>query len=163
MFAIGDCVDSGLPPTAHVASSQGIYLGRLFNDASELMFHAVLPHNRLMRRSLPDAATLPVAGDPQAVPQREIEDAFRDCDAFDHRSLGMRMSYLGDGKAVAQVGGATDADGKPLQSPVQTSGTKAYYLWRSVYFSTLLSARNRMLVAFSVLKDAVFGRDASSV
>jgi len=44
---------------------------------------------------------------------------------------------------------------------VQLSGRLAYLLWRSVYATKQVSARNRLLILFDWLKTRLFGRDIS--
>jgi NADH:ubiquinone reductase (non-electrogenic) len=62
--------------------------------------------------------------------------------------MGM-LAYVGGGRAVADLPG------------VKSSGFITFVFWRSVYFSKLMGARNRVLVLFDWLKSRFLGRDLS--
>jgi NADH:ubiquinone reductase (non-electrogenic) len=75
------------------------------------------------------------------------------------------MAYLGASKGVAELKGLL-WDHYPIskQSNENTiiEGTRAFALWRSLYFSRLLSQRNKVQVLFDWFKASIFGRDISS-
>jgi len=140
VFAIGDCAVSGSPPTAQVAYQQGKYLGRMFRFGCEA--------------SIADA---------QAA-------------AFEYNHQGS-MAYVGDGKAAAEVDPnsiAKKLGSSPItnrffwrslygdESHVKLMGAAGFALWRSVYFSKLMSARTRFCVASDWLRTSLFGRPAAS-
>jgi len=61
------------------------------------------------------------------------------------------LAYIGGGEALADL-------------PVATwSGFSTYLFWRSVYFTKVVSLRNRVLVAIDWMKAFIFGRDISKV
>lgn len=71
------------------------------------------------------------------------------------------MAYVGGGKGVAELTSLWDlypsTDGQ-----IKVNGTGAFAIWRSLYFSKLMSARNRSQVSFDWLKASILGRDIST-
>jgi len=136
VFAMGDCAVSGKPPTAQVAYQQGKYLGRMFRFGNE---------ESIM--------------DPQAA-------------TFEYNHQGS-MAYVGDGKAAAEVDPNSIAKKLLLgndfwrslyggESNFKLMGAAGFALWRSVYFSKIMSARLRWCVASDWMRTAMFGRPAAS-
>jgi len=70
---------------------------------------------------------------------------------FQFLNLGI-LAYTGSGSALAQL---TPSPG----STIKGKGAVGFGLWRSVYLSKQISARNRLLVAIDWAKTRVFGRD----
>ena len=68
---------------------------------------------------------------------------------FRYHHLG-NLAYIGGEHAAIDLGG-----GKNI------SGFAAYWLWKSVYFSTSVSTRTRLLLLSDWTRTAVFGRDVS--
>lgn len=142
MWALGDCAFTGAPPTAQVAQQAGKYLGRLFRDV-----------------------VLPKGGAPEPI---GAAAPFK----YDHKGA---LAYVGAAKAVAQV---TNPFGKSKSQDhavwrtlygqwapddeVKVSGVSAFAFWRSVYFSKLLSSRNRSSVAYDWWRTAQYGRDITT-
>ncbi|EFA78337.1 pyridine nucleotide-disulphide oxidoreductase [Heterostelium album PN500] len=131
IWAIGDCSVTPLAPTAQVASQQGRYLGRLFNDISEDL------HQKKQGQMNDQEFTADLKKKP----------------LFKYRHMGT-LAYVGDKSAVFQI---KDADNKTTTS----EGLATFLLWRSAYLSKCLSIRNRVLVAFDWTKASIFGRDVS--
>jgi len=139
VFAIGDCAVSGKPPTAQVAYQQGKYLGRLF---------------RLGQQHL-----IP---DPEA-PKFE----------YNHQGT---MAYIGQGEAATELnpngliklGRSSVTDHFWWRSlygecdQLRIMGPMGFAIWRSVYFSKLVSVRNRWSVASDWMRTSFFGRPACS-
>jgi NADH:ubiquinone reductase (non-electrogenic) len=67
---------------------------------------------------------------------------------FDYRKMGM-LAYIGGGKALADL------------PNTQWSGRAAWFFWRSVYLTKLVSPANKVKVLFDWLKAHLFGRDLS--
>lgn len=59
------------------------------------------------------------------------------------------LAYIGGGEALADLPG------------LKWSGFSTYVFWRSVYFTKVVSFRNRILVAIDWFKAFIFGRDIS--
>ena len=69
---------------------------------------------------------------------------------FDYKHKGI-FAYTGDGHAICQV--------STWRSDIKGTGSKAYALWASVYWSKLLSMKNRACVGFDWFKTKAMGRD----
>lgn len=70
---------------------------------------------------------------------------------FDFKSKG-NLAYLGDWKALydrSSTGGES------------ATGSAAFLVWRSAYFATTLSWRNRILVPFFWFMNWAFGRNVA--
>lgn len=70
---------------------------------------------------------------------------------FEFKSKG-NLAYLGDWKALYD---RTSSGGD------KTSGGAAFLLWRSAYFATTLSIRNKIMVPFFWFMNWAFGRDVT--
>lgn len=169
VWAIGDCASCGLPPTATVATQQGAYLARVLNETAEILYERVLPKNQLLQgyvatgggASDAGAATGAGAGAGAGagsgaaapVADEADSDVMAGLPPFAFSDKGA-MGYVGDKEAVFS---AHITEGKD----VTVSGRAAWWMYRSVFFSRLLSARNRVYVGADVLKSALFGRNVS--
>lgn len=72
----------------------------------------------------------------------------REVREFDFRSSGM-MTYVGSGQALADL------------PQVKWTGRTAWFFWRSVYVTRLVSLANKVKVLFDWVKTTAFGRDVS--
>ncbi|KAI2626622.1 FAD/NAD(P)-binding domain-containing protein [Hypoxylon sp. NC1633] len=150
IWAVGDCAVAGYAPTAQVASQEGAFLARLFNNMAktESLEQKV--------RDLSGSLNLK-PGDTAAVAQ-EIEGLekqlrrIKDIKPFHYSHQGS-LAYIGSEKAVADVAW--------LNGNVASGGKLTYYFWRSAYLSMCFSTRNRVLVALDWVKSKVYGRDVS--
>lgn len=142
VFAIGDCAVCGCAPTAQVAYQQGKYLGRLFRDSS----NGMLIVERQERTKSKSASF--------EDEQKPLTPVFQ----YSHKGA---LAYTGGGKGVAELKSLWDnypsQDGK-----VRVEGPGAFAIWRSLYFSKLMSTRNQAQVGFDWAKAFLFGRDISS-
>jgi len=143
VYAIGDCAVSGLPPTAQVASQQGKYLGRILREE----FSNIVKGE--------EAATV--------VPQ------------FEYKDKG-KMAYIGGGEGVVEMTMSSEKKSSPsgeldysfwraLHGAVgepRIAGQSGFMIWRSVYFSMLLSAKNRVAIAGDWARTFLFGRDITT-
>lgn len=157
VFALGDCAVSGCAPTAQAAVQQGRFLGRAFRDA------------------LPALAT-------EQDPSAPIELRLRPVDAFAFQPRGA-LAYTGGGTGVAELknlwdvypaaaagsGGGGAGSGSAQHAAKGASGTTtivdgtpAFAIWRSLYFSSILSTSNQARVLFDWAMAALFGRDIST-
>eukprot|EP01103_Thecamoeba_quadrilineata_P008265 TRINITY_DN18031_c0_g1_i1.p1 TRINITY_DN18031_c0_g1~~TRINITY_DN18031_c0_g1_i1.p1 ORF type:complete len:558 (-),score=84.43 TRINITY_DN18031_c0_g1_i1:24-1697(-) len=87
----------------------------------------------------------------------EFEKAVQERTSFQYLNKGM-FSYVGGKTAVAQLGKETAKD---ATGHVDLKGTTAYILWRSVYFTKLLSYRNRAQFLIDWIMSSIFGRSIS--
>jgi NADH:ubiquinone reductase (non-electrogenic) len=148
VFAVGDCAVSGHPPTAQVASQQGRYLARLFNRAAARGFVRT-------DEGADAAATARGAETSKGNVVGAAEDPLF---AYGHRGS---FAYVGSSRAVAQIPRPSSEGRPPRPDDLKMSGQATYAAWRAVYFSKLLSLRNRCLVAGDWIKAKLFGRDMS--
>jgi len=137
VFALGDCAVSGCAPTAQAAVQQGRYLGRAFRDALGSL----------------------------------AEETPRGLEKFSFHFRGS-LAYTGGGTGVAELkslwdahpgkkdGGGAGSAGNGKTSLVE--GTPAFAIWRSLYFSNILSFSNMARVLFDWGRAYVFGRDIST-
>lgn len=77
------------------------------------------------------------------------------------------LAYVGAGKGVAEIKGLWDLkslwDTYPaVNDQVRVQGSSAFAIWRSLYFSKLMSIRNQAQVGFDWAKASLFGRDIST-
>jgi NADH:ubiquinone reductase (non-electrogenic) len=117
VWSIGDCAVSTCPPTAQVAYQQGTYLGRLFNSLSDDFY-----------RAKEDPSKVDLDGVVSAAP------------SFVYRHFAS-LAYIGEHQAIAQMSVGQD------RKNVDFYGQSVFWLWRSVYFSKLLSYKNRFMVS----------------
>ncbi|KAI1464990.1 FAD/NAD(P)-binding domain-containing protein [Daldinia caldariorum] len=150
MWAVGDCAVAGYAPTAQVASQEGAFLARLFNNMAKT--EALEQKVRELSTSLNLKP-----GDTAAV-TKEIESIekqlrrMKDIKPFHYSHQGS-LAYIGSEKAVADVAW--------LNGNVASGGKLTYLFWRSAYLSMCFSTRNRALVALDWIKAKVYGRDVS--
>ncbi|KAI8956498.1 FAD/NAD(P)-binding domain-containing protein [Daldinia sp. FL1419] len=150
IWAVGDCAVAGYAPTAQVASQEGAFLARLFNNMAKT--------ESLEQKVRDLSASLNLKpGDTAAVTQ-EIESIekqlrrIKDVKPFHYSHQGS-LAYIGSEKAVADVAW--------LNGNVASGGKLTYLFWRSAYLSMCFSTRNRALVALDWVKAKVYGRDVS--
>ena len=70
------------------------------------------------------------------------------------------LAYVGSSRGIAELKNLWDI--YPVNGQVKVEGASAFAIWRSLYFSSLLSSRNRSQVAFDWMKGYMFGRDIST-
>eukprot|EP01013_Petalomonas_cantuscygni_P009155 TRINITY_DN2193_c0_g1_i1.p1 TRINITY_DN2193_c0_g1~~TRINITY_DN2193_c0_g1_i1.p1 ORF type:complete len:603 (-),score=143.64 TRINITY_DN2193_c0_g1_i1:399-2207(-) len=146
VFAIGDCADAecrGTPMTAQAAQQQAIYLAKLLNSTAGYSGGRW----ELTGSPPPPEVDTQVAGeDPQKPKPREIRGSLQVPWVLKPRGS---MAYIGGYRALVQL---------PDWSH---SGILAWVLWRSAYFTMLVSWRNKFLVPLQWMKTSLFGRDTS--
>ncbi|QUC23645.1 uncharacterized protein UV8b_07886 [Ustilaginoidea virens] len=150
IWAIGDCAVAGYAPTAQVASQEGNFLGRLFNNMAKTESHEA----RIQELS----SKLNLQGGNSAEAAQEIESLekklrrMKDIKPFRYSHQGS-LAYIGSEKAVADVSW--------WNGNLATGGSMTYLFWRSAYLSMCFSTRNKVLVLLDWLKSKAFGRDVS--
>ncbi|KAJ3278284.1 NADH:ubiquinone oxidoreductase [Borealophlyctis nickersoniae] len=133
IYALGDASATKWAPTAQVASRQGWYLAKTFNQLALL--------DQEKKRALDEAGAVP---DSKAV--AAIDPVLK---PFEYKHVGT-LAYIGDDRAIADLPGS-----------IHIGGALTYYFWRSAYLSNLFTLRNRTLVLFDWVKTSMFGRDIS--
>jgi len=79
-----------------------------------------------------------------------FKDITKSQSPFDYKHKGI-FAYTGDGHAICQV--------STWRNDIKGTGSQAYALWASVYWSKLLSMTNRACVGFDWFKTKTMGRD----
>lgn len=134
IFAIGDCAFSGKPPTAQVASQQGTYLGRLFRDSGAVPTH---PFEYVHK------GTLAYIGGGEA-------------------AAALPMPKMGANFFSALYEAAEHAEAAKGAENINIVGMTGFALWRSVYFSKVMSYRSRYNIGTDWVRAVCFGRNVSS-
>lgn len=153
----------GCGPTAQAAVQQGVYLGRLFRDSGlDKVTVDSWPSFRYINRG-----GLAYVGGNKGV--AELKNLLWDTyPAVNRRIPGSVLSKSENASASAAGSANNNTDSssnvmsKFMESTVLVNGYGAFALWRSLYFSRLLSARNRMQVAWDWTRTYLFGRTISS-
>jgi NADH dehydrogenase FAD-containing subunit len=192
VFAMGDCASlRRLPQTAQVASQEGKFLGRAFNEVAERLH---TKHRARRASSAAGATAAAIAAEGASERERERESAagaFESIAPFQYAHRGA-MAYVGGAKvsfsfidryilrescsqfdslpltSLTILGAKAVADFPALNQEKNdasahhsAAGFMTYWVWRSVYLSKLLSFRNRISVGMDWTKAYVFGRDTS--
>ncbi|KAM7194993.1 putative external mitochondrial NADH-ubiquinone oxidoreductase 1 precursor [Naviculisporaceae sp. PSN 640] len=150
IWAVGDCAVAGYAPTAQVASQEGTFLARLFNNMAktEALEESIRELSGSLNLKPGNAAEI----------SRQIEDyerqlrRIKDIKPFHYSHQGS-LAYIGSEKAVADVSW--------FNGNFATGGSLTFLFWRSAYLSMCFSTRNRLLVINDWLKSKLFGRDVS--
>jgi len=132
VWAIGDCALSGCAPTAQAAYQQGTYLGRMLRDCEM------------------DPARI------ESYPKFEMVNYGSLAYVGASRGVAELKTVLWDKHPAKSVGQGQGGENTVVE------GSGAFAIWRSLYFSKLLSQRNKAQVGFDWAKTGVFGRDISS-
>ncbi|KAJ4391464.1 NADH:ubiquinone oxidoreductase [Gnomoniopsis smithogilvyi] len=150
IWAVGDCAVAGYAPTAQVASQEGAFLAKLFNNMAK---------TEAVEQSIRElSSSLNLKPGNAAEIARQIEDQERqlrrikDIKPFHYSHQGS-LAYIGSEKAVADVAW--------FNGNFASGGTWTYLFWRSAYLSMCFSTRNRLLVMNDWAKSKLFGRDVS--
>jgi len=162
LWALGDCANASLPQTAQVAAQTGRYVGNLFNDLSDVMYEDAISNeeHRLRYQQQIESQEIPTEKQTTETPaaslvvQDGVAASLRDFSPFTYHHYGS-FAYIGDLRAIA------DLRKDPRDRTFSYAGLVTFLLWRSVYMSKLLSARNRTLVGVDWLETMIFGRDIS--
>ncbi|KZZ93366.1 Pyridine nucleotide-disulfide oxidoreductase, FAD/NAD(P)-binding domain protein [Moelleriella libera RCEF 2490] len=150
IWAIGDCAVAGYAPTAQVASQEGNFLGRLFNNMAKTENHETRIQELSSRMNIQAGDSAEAAHEIESL-ERQLR-RIKDIKPFRYSHQGS-LAYIGSEKAVADVSW--------WNGNFATGGSMTYLFWRSAYLSMCFSTRNRVLVILDWLKSKVFGRDVS--
>ncbi|KAJ4305805.1 NADH:ubiquinone oxidoreductase [Kalmusia sp. IMI 367209] len=145
VWAVGDCAVANYAPTAQVASQEGAWLARMFNQMAKT--HEIEA----------ELAELSEARDVVFADIKDLQKRLRrvkQIGPFEYTHQGS-LAYIGSEKAVADIAW--------LSGNIASGGTLTYLFWRSAYISMCFSTRNRILVCVDWFKSKIFGRDVSRV
>ncbi|KAL7905501.1 pyridine nucleotide-disulfide oxidoreductase domain-containing protein [Trichoderma velutinum] len=150
IWAIGDCAVAGYAPTAQVASQEGTFLGKLFNNMAKTENHEARIQELSSKLNIESGNSADAAQEIELL-ERQLKK-IRDVKPFKYSHQGS-LAYIGSEKAVADVSW--------WNGNLATGGSLTYLFWRSAYLSMCFSTRNRVLVLVDWLKSKAFGRDVS--
>lgn len=133
IWAVGDCAVAGYAPTAQVASQEGAFLAKLFNNMAK---------TEAVEQSIRElSGTLNLKPGNAAEIARQIEDQERqlrrikDIKPFHYSHQGS-LAYIGSEKAVADVAW--------FNGNFASGGTWTYLFWRSAYLSMCFSSKSSL-------------------
>ncbi|KAI9158937.1 alternative NADH-dehydrogenase [Paramyrothecium foliicola] len=150
IWAVGDCAVAGYAPTAQVASQEGNFLARLFNNMAKTESHEARIQELSRTMNLEPGNSAEAAQEIELL-ERQLK-RIKDVKPFKYSHQGS-LAYIGSEKAVADVSW--------WNGNLATGGSMTYLFWRSAYLSMCFSTRNRVLVIMDWLKSKTFGRDVS--
>ncbi|KAI5457731.1 hypothetical protein BGZ63DRAFT_393627 [Mariannaea sp. PMI_226] len=150
IWAVGDCAVAGYAPTAQVASQEGVFLARLFNNMAKTEAHEARIKELSGSLNLEQGNSATIAEEIESL-EKSLR-RIKDIKPFQYSHQGS-LAYIGSEKAVADV---TWFNGN-----VASGGSLTFLFWRSAYISMCFSTRNRILVILDWLKSKAFGRDVS--
>ncbi|TGZ80525.1 FAD/NAD(P)-binding domain-containing protein [Ascodesmis nigricans] len=152
IWALGDCSATKYAPTAQVASQQGAFLARLFNNMAktEKLETEIKELNDLAVKAVKDedkeSVEKSLGSKTKALGRVKKLSPF----AYTHQGS---LAYIGMERAVADVSW--------WNGNIASGGGLTYLFWRSAYLSMCFSTRNRILVLLDWIKVKAFGRDVS--
>ncbi|KAF2462206.1 pyridine nucleotide-disulfide oxidoreductase-domain-containing protein [Lineolata rhizophorae] len=154
IWAVGDCAIANYAPTAQVASQEGAFLARLFNQMAKT------EEVETELKALSEKQEKAPNGEARNAVLNEIKELqkrlrrVKTIGPFEYSHQGS-LAYIGSEKAVADISWLT--------GNLATGGSLTYLFWRSAYLSMCFSTRNRVLVCVDWVKAKMFGRDVSRV
>lgn len=152
IWAVGDCAIANYAPTAQVASQEGAFLARLFNQMAKT---EVIEKELKMLSDEQASAKSKEQRDDVFGQINELQKRLRrvkQMQPFQYSHQGS-LAYIGKERAVADISW--------LSGNFATGGTMTYLFWRSAYISMVFSPRNKILVIVDWIKAKLFGRDVS--
>lgn len=130
IWAVGDCAVAGYAPTAQVASQEGAFLAKLFNNMAK---------TEALERNIRElSSSLNLKPGNSADSSKQIEEyerqlrRIKDIKPFHYSHQGS-LAYIGSEKAVADVAW--------FNGNVASGGTWTYLFWRSAYLSMCFSSK----------------------
>lgn len=136
VWAVGDCAVANYAPTAQVASQEGAFLARLFNQMAKTQdIEDELKELSIKQETAPDKASR----DQVFTAIKELQKTLRrvkQMGPFEYSHQGS-LAYIGSEKAVADISWMT--------GNLATGGTVTYLFWRSAYLSMCFSGKSTIL------------------
>ena len=132
VWAVGDCAVANYAATAQVASQEGAFLARLFNQMAKT---EQLDQELKELSEAQDKAPNQQERDKVFDEYKELQKRLRrvkQMGPFEYSHQGS-LAYIGSEKAVADISWLT--------GNVATGGTLTYFFWRSAYLSMCFSSK----------------------
>lgn len=131
IWAVGDCAVAGYAPTAQVASQEGSFLARLFNNMAKTEDQ----ESRI--RELSGSLNLKQGNAAEIAQEIEVLEKqlrrVKDVKPFKYSHQGS-LAYIGSEKAVADV--------PWFNGNLASGGSLTYLFWRSAYLSMCFSSKS---------------------
>lgn len=132
VWAIGDCAIANYAPTAQVASQEGAFLARLFNQmAQTATIEEELAALSTRQEAAPNKADRDVVFGQITQLQKRLRRV-KQMGPFQYSHQGS-LAYIGSDRAVADISW--------LAGNFATGGTMTYLFWRSAYISMCFSSK----------------------
>lgn len=130
IWAIGDCAVAGYAPTAQVASQEGNFLARLFNNMAKTENLEQHIHELSSQMNLQSGNSAEAAKEIEGL-EKQLR-RIKDIKPFHYSHQGS-LAYIGSEKAVADVSW--------WNGNLATGGGLTYLFWRSAYLSMCFSSK----------------------
>jgi NADH:ubiquinone reductase (non-electrogenic) len=130
IWAIGDCAVAGYAPTAQVASQEGTFLARLFNNMAKTENLEQHIHELSSQMNLQSGNSAEAAKEIEGL-EKQLR-RIKDIKPFHYSHQGS-LAYIGSEKAVADVSW--------WNGNFATGGGLTYLFWRSAYLSMCFSSK----------------------
>ncbi|KAF2686877.1 FAD/NAD(P)-binding domain-containing protein [Lentithecium fluviatile CBS 122367] len=154
VWAVGDCAVANYAPTAQVASQEGTWLARMFNQMAKTQeIESELKLLSEKQEKAPNKEARDAVFDEIKGLQKRLRRV-KQIGPFEYTHNGS-LAYIGSEKAVADISW--------WSGNIASGGTLTYFFWKSAYINMCFSTRNRVLVCIDWAKSKVFGRDVSRV
>ena len=133
IWAVGDCAVANYAPTAQVASQEGSFLARLFNQMAKTeQIESELVELSEEQGSAPNKETRDVVFEQIKDLQKRLRRV-KQMGPFEYSHQGS-LAYIGSEKAVADISWLT--------GNLATGGQLTYFFWRSAYLSMCFSSKS---------------------
>ena len=133
IWAVGDCAVANYAPTAQVASQEGSFLARLFNQMAKTeQIESELAELSEEQGSAPNKETRDVVFEQIKDLQKRLRRV-KQMGPFEYSHQGS-LAYIGSEKAVADISWLT--------GNLATGGQLTYFFWRSAYLSMCFSSES---------------------
>ncbi|KAK8065478.1 hypothetical protein PG997_012225 [Apiospora hydei] len=129
IWAVGDCAVAGYAPTAQVASQEGAFLARLFNNMAKTEALEAKVHELSSSLNVQPGNSAQVVQEIEST-ERQLR-RIKDIKPFHYSHQGS-LAYIGSEKAVADVAW--------LNGNLASGGKLTYLFWRSAYLSMCFSS-----------------------
>jgi len=132
VWAVGDCAIANYAPTAQVASQEGAFLARLFNQMGRTQnFEDELAELSDIQDKAPNKAARDEAFSRIKELQKRVR-RIKQIGPFEYSHQGS-LAYIGSERAVADISW--------FSGNIASGGTLTYLFWRSAYLSMVFSSK----------------------
>lgn len=151
VWAIGDCAIANYAPTAQVASQEGAFLARLFNQMAQTQTIEEELQALSARQEVAPSKEERNAVFGEITSLQKRLRRVKQMGPFQYSHQGS-LAYIGSDRAVADISW--------LAGNFASGGTMTYLFWRSAYISMCFSSKWRLVFSSSI-PGRRWGRNAS--